>query len=308
MGTRYIYFASQCNVSQAPSAWAFDKTTYRFALSNGYYRYAGELIAPTTTTTTTTTSTTTTTTVPATTTTSTVVTQSVRSTTTSTVLSAVPSKAPSSPESVSISAISGSSIRVRWSDTSANEEGFLVQRSDLPVPSGTSTANWPYKAGAGQTSFDISGVAAGKQVCVAVASFTKTAASSFTPWVCAVTPGGSGDVVATTLPSEIPSLSCDAEVASVSKGQAAVSINAGVVNAGKLSQFEVYKAGKWYVLGSARISASGVAIVQTDSRVLNQRGKFAIRATQGSRFICEGNIVLTRNLKLKGSLKLSNRG
>lgn len=114
--------------------------------------------------------------------------------------------------------------------------------------------------------------------------------------------------MATTLPSQIPSLSCEAEVASVLKGQAAVSINVGEANAGKLAQFEVYKSGKWYILGSARISASGVAIVQTDSQVLNQRGKYAIRATQGSRFICEGNLVLTRNLKLRGALKLSNRG
>jgi hypothetical protein len=93
----------------------------------------------------------------------------------------------------------------------------------------------------------------------------------------------------------------------VSKGLAAVSINAGVANAGKQVQFEIYKAGRWYSLGNTRISASGVAIIQTDSQVLNQRGKFAIRGTQGSRFICEGNIDILRNLRLRGALKLSNR-
>jgi hypothetical protein len=223
------------------------------------------------------------------------------------VFPSVPSKRPIAPQGVSIAAVANGLLRVRWSDASSDEEGFLLQRSDAPVPGGTSTSNWPYKTAAGQTSFDISGLAAGKQVCVAVASFTKTSVSSFTEWICATTPGGSGDVAATTIPSEIPTLSCDAEIASVSKGLAAVSINAGVANAGKRVQFEIYKAGRWYSLGGTRISASGVAIIQTDSQVLNQRGRFAIRGTQGSRFICEGNIDILRNLKLRGALKLTNR-
>lgn len=63
LGSRYVYFASECNASQA-GTWAFDRVSYRFALANGYYRYAGELVAPppsTTTSTTTSTSTTSTT-------------------------------------------------------------------------------------------------------------------------------------------------------------------------------------------------------------------------------------------------------
>ena len=54
LGTRFIYFASSCNVSQAPSAWSWNRNTYVFNLANGYTRYAGELVSPTTTTTTTT--------------------------------------------------------------------------------------------------------------------------------------------------------------------------------------------------------------------------------------------------------------
>jgi len=61
LGTRYIYFADTCGVSQAPSHLAFNRSTYVFTLSNGYTRYAGALVAPTTTTTTTSTSTSTTT-------------------------------------------------------------------------------------------------------------------------------------------------------------------------------------------------------------------------------------------------------
>lgn len=53
LGTRYIYFADRCNVSQAPSNRAFNTSTYVFTLENGYTRYAGALVAPTTTTTTT---------------------------------------------------------------------------------------------------------------------------------------------------------------------------------------------------------------------------------------------------------------
>ena len=57
LGSRYIYFANACNVSQASSNRAFDKSSYIFTLDNGYTRYAGVLVAPTTTTTTTTTTT-----------------------------------------------------------------------------------------------------------------------------------------------------------------------------------------------------------------------------------------------------------
>jgi hypothetical protein len=213
---------------------------------------------------------------------------------------------PSAPSGLSLSVIGAGTVRASWSDKSDNEDGFILQRSDLPVAGGTSTSAWPYKVGSGATSYDISGLAAGKQVCVAVASFTKTSASEFTGWACASIPTASGEIVATTLPSSVPSLSCDGEVASVSRGQAAISVNAGAANAGKVVQFEMYKSGKWYSLGSTRISAGGIAIVQTDTQVLNQRGKYAIRATQGSRFICEGNLTIGRNLKLKGALRLSN--
>lgn len=50
LGVRYIYFASSCGASQA-GTWDFDTSTYRFRLANGYYRYAGELVAPASTTT-----------------------------------------------------------------------------------------------------------------------------------------------------------------------------------------------------------------------------------------------------------------
>jgi len=218
-----------------------------------------------------------------------------------------PSVRPSTPSGLNLSVIGAGTVRASWSDRSENEDGFILQRSDLPVAGGTSTAAWPYKVGSGVTSYDISGLAAGKQVCVAVASFTRTSASEFTGWVCASIPTASGEVVATTLPSSVPSLSCDAEVASVSKGQAAISVNAGVANAGKVVQFEMYRSGKWYSLGSTRIGAGGIAIIQTDTQALNQRGTYAIRGTQGSRFICEGNLTILRNLKLKGALRLSNR-
>lgn len=62
LGSRYVYFASECNVSQA-GTWAFDRGTYRFALANGFYRYAGELVAPSPSTSTSTTTSTTSTTI-----------------------------------------------------------------------------------------------------------------------------------------------------------------------------------------------------------------------------------------------------
>ena len=62
LGTRFIYFADSCGVSQAPSNSAFNTSSYVFTLSNGFTRYAGLLVSPPTTTTTTSTTTTTTTT------------------------------------------------------------------------------------------------------------------------------------------------------------------------------------------------------------------------------------------------------
>jgi hypothetical protein len=147
------------------------------------------------------------------------------------------------------------------------------------------------------------GLTQGKQVCVAAASYSSSSVSAFTSWACVTVPSATGQTVATTLPGSIPSLSCDGEVMSVAGGFAAISVAAGISNAGRLVRVEVYSSGQWFILGSSRVSATGLLVQQTSSRAINKKGTYPLRLTQGSRFICEGNLGVRRSLSLRGSLR-----
>jgi hypothetical protein len=61
--------------------------------------------------------------------------------------------------------------------------------------------------------------------------------------------------------------------------------------------FEVYQNGKWSILGKARVVATGSADVKVKSSPIGKSGQYPIRATQGSRFICEGDLSVLKPVK-----------
>jgi hypothetical protein len=185
-------------------------------------------------------------------------------------------------------------VRVSWGDSASNESGYIVQRSDNPVGTGVSTAMWPYKTAANVTSYDFSGLAAGAQVCFAVASFNNTGASKFSEWGCLnlANPGGA------VAPPPDATLSCDGVVVKNLSTGVSFKVSVGASNAGRLLGFEYYEKGKWTVLGQARVDASGAATLSLKSVPISKVGSYPIRATQGSRFICEGDLAVSQKLKV----------
>jgi len=198
---------------------------------------------------------------------------------------------PNAPSSISIIKTSESSLKVSWLDNSLNEAGFLIQRNDLPVTAGTTAALWPYKSAANINSWDATGLATGKQYCFAVASYNSAGvASSFSEFGClnlamAVT---LTTVAVTAAPNA--SLTCDGVRISKSKKSVSLQVAAGVGNAGKKLFFEIYSAGRWINAGFARVDAGGTATVKGNTAVLRTKGPLPIRASQGSRFLCEGTL------------------
>jgi hypothetical protein len=93
------------------------------------------------------------------------------------------------------------------------------------------------------------------------------------------------------------SLSCDGVVAKNLKTVATFQMTTAVSNAGRLLKFEYYENGKWKVLGQARVVASGKATLNLKKVSISKIGSYPIRATQGSRFICEGDLSVTQKLK-----------
>jgi len=200
---------------------------------------------------------------------------------------------PDTPGAPTVALLSSSAVRVSWADSGSKETGYIVQRSDSPVNTGVSTAMWPYKTAANVTSLDFSSLVAGSKVCFAVASFNSSGASKFSDWGCIdlTNPGG-----AVTPPAEA-TLSCDGEVVENSKKKTKFKIFTGTANAGKLLQFEFYEKGKWSTLGKARVDASGSAVLTVKSSPVRDTGQYPIRATQGSRFICEGDLTVAKLIR-----------
>jgi len=67
-------------------------------------------------------------------------------------------------------------------------------------------------------------------------------------------------------------------------------ISAGVSNAGKRIMVEAFDGGKWVRLGMTRVTANGEAAMNLKGSIAKLSGALPIRATQGSRFICEGTV------------------
>ena len=84
---------------------------------------------------------------------------------------------PAMPTNQTATAISSSSIRVNWTDTSGNETGFQITN-------GVTTRN----LGANTTTYTWSGLASGTYMCFAIRSQNVAGASAWTPYACTTTP------------------------------------------------------------------------------------------------------------------------
>ena len=207
------------------------------------------------------------------------------STTTTTTLPKV--QVPNAPSSISISKLSDTALRLTWLDNSTNEDGFLIQRNDLPVPAGTTSAAWPYKTGVNTATMDFGDLAANRSYCFAIASYNSAGSSSFTDSACFILTSAAGVSQSTVLAN---SLACDATRVSSAAKLVQIVVDAGKANAGKMLKFEVFKAGKWSLLGSARVTSAGATALSAKTSLVGEKGRLPIRATQGSRFVCEGNL------------------
>ena len=194
---------------------------------------------------------------------------------------------PNAPTSVSISQTSANSLRVTWLDNSSNEDGFLIQRNDTPVPAGTPISSWPYKSAVNSPSFDATNLTPNLQYCYAIGSYNSAGSSAFTESSCF-------NLVAANTSNQSPalpqSLSCDAKRVSFTKSAARISVDNGASNAGKKITFEAFKAGKWIKIGQGRSSGQGESVFTASIKIVGKNGPTPIRGTQGSRFICEGTL------------------
>lgn len=207
------------------------------------------------------------------------------STTTTTTTTVPSAQVPNAPSSVAIAATSESSLRISWIDNSSNEDGFLIQRDDLPVTAGTSTATWPYKTAANVATWDVSGLATGKRYCFAISAYNAAGASKFSDFGCIEL-----GTVTSIVGVRAPQLTCDATRGKKGGTTIAIIVQAGTANAGRKLSLEAYVSGRWVNFGSARVTAAGAATLKAKVSVVKTKGVITIRATQGSRFICEGDL------------------
>ena len=132
---------------------------------------------------------------------------------------------------------------------------------------------------------------------------TVTTVAETTTTTTTVAPTTTTTVAPTTTTTVAPtttvdaSLSCDGVVAKNLKTGTTFKMTTAVSNAGRLLKFEYYENGKWKVLGQARVVASGTATLNLKKVSISKIGSYPIRATQGSRFICEGDLSVTQKLK-----------
>ena len=209
-------------------------------------------------------------------------------TTTTTTTTTIPRvQIPNAPTSVSISQTSATSLRVTWLDNSSNEDGFLIQRNDTPVPAGTPISSWPYKSAANSPSFEATNLATNRTYCYAISSYNSAGSSAFTESSCFNLVAATA-VTQSTTPTK--SLSCDATRVSFTKSRVQIVVDTGVANAGKKITFEVFKAGKWTKIGRGRTSGQGASAFTAPIKIVRKKGPMPIRGTQGSRFICEGTL------------------
>ena len=194
---------------------------------------------------------------------------------------------PNAPSSVSISQLSETSLRITWLDNSTNEDGFLIQRNDTPVASGTSSSAWPYKTAINTPTIEYAGLITNRSYCFSISSYNSAGSSAFTDSACFNLIGA----VPTIQPSaSVVSLSCDASRVSSTGKSVQIVVETGIANAGKAIKFEIYKNGDWVAIGTGRTSKTGVSALTAKINIVGKKGTFPIRGSQGSRFICEGSL------------------
>ena len=209
-------------------------------------------------------------------------------TTTTTTTTTVPKvQIPNAPSSVSISQLSETSLRITWLDNSTNEDGFLIQRNDTPVASGTSSSAWPYKTATNTPTIEYAGLATNRSYCFSISSYNSAGSSAFTDSACFNLVGA---VPTTQPPASVSSLSCDASRVSSAGKSVQIVVETGIANAGKAIKFEIYKGGDWVAIGTGRTSKTGVSALTAKMNIVGKKGTFPIRGSQGSRFICEGSL------------------
>jgi hypothetical protein len=133
--------------------------------------------------------------------------------------------------------------------------------------------------------YAVGGLVPGSQACFAVAAFGTSGASRFTDFACI-----NLQLPTTTVAAAATTLSCDAERGKQTKTTVTIRITAGVANAGKRLAIEAFSEGRWVSLGFARVSADGQAVLVVKGAEAKLNGSLPIRATQGSRFVCEGTL------------------
>jgi len=190
--------------------------------------------------------------------------------------------APLAPTGILLQRVSNSAIRINWSDSSSDEEGFILQRDDQVVPLSTPYASWPMRTGSNVTSFELVGLELGKRYCITVSAFNSGGNSNWVPWSCI-------DLADSSPPPDSSSfLTCNAIRKKKSGNSQFVSVTSDKANAGKLVKFEVFHKATWKSVGSTRFKANGTAALKAPLAIVGGSASLPIRATQGSRFICEG--------------------
>jgi serine/threonine-protein kinase len=91
------------------------------------------------------------------------------------------SAAPAAPKNLTATAISANTIRLQWTDVSADEEGFTV------IDAITSR-----NVGANTTMFDWTGLPAATYSCFKVRAFSSAGESAFSDWACTTSQDGTG--------------------------------------------------------------------------------------------------------------------
>jgi len=98
---------------------------------------------------------------------------------------------------------------------------------------------------------------------------------------------------------------CTATVSTQRSGAVTIRVATTAGLARQRVQVEVFAARAWHVLGTARITKQGIANVSTNSRVINAKKTYRLRATQGSNVMCAGSLTVPARLNLRGAARLA---
>lgn len=96
------------------------------------------------------------------------------------------------------------------------------------------------------------------------------------------------------------SKSCSVRISSRRSNRVTLRFTTPLPRTTALHRFDVQRLDQWFVLGSAKHSRSGVALVSTTTQIMNERGAYRVRVVRGRRVICEGTLTVRKPLTLRG--------